>query len=254
MACSHRKSLHNNGMHQLRIMIIVPALNESRTIAKLVAEIREIHPEYTVFVVDDGSTDDTARIASEAGAHVLTLPYNLGIGGAIQTGFKAAREFAFDIAVQIDGDGQHDPRYLQTVLAPVIDGRLDLCIGSRFIEKNSGFQSTFTRRFGIRFFSFLLSFLTGAPITDPTSGYRAYGPKLISLFAEHYPIDFPEPETIMTAKRHGLNIGEVPVRMRKRLGGISSIRYLKTIYYMLKVTLAILIDRIKKTPKDRSRS
>jgi len=229
-----------------KILILVPAFNEGRVIGRLVREIRELYPHYPILVINDGSHDDTAKKAEEAGARVITLPYNLGIGGAIQCGYKVAAEEDYDITVQIDGDGQHDPVYLKTVLEPILDDKLDLCIGSRFLSESSGFKSTFMRRIGIRFFSHLLRLLTGIFITDPTSGYRATGKKIIHKFAPHYPIDFPEPEAILIAKLYGARIGEVPVKMRKRLGGISSIRYFKTAYYMIKVTLAILIDMIKK--------
>jgi len=235
-----------------KVLIIIPAFNEERTIRRLVQEIKKIYPDFTVLVINDGSTDHTAEEALEVGAFLIDLPYNLGIGGAIQTGFKVAFEENFDIAVQIDGDGQHDPRYLPCILEPVASGKVDLCIGSRFLNEHSGFKSTFSRRIGIRFFSSLLGLLTGVPITDPTSGFRAYGKKIIPIFAQFYPVDFPEPEAVMTAKRYNAKISEVPVNMRKRLGGISSIRYLKTIYYMLKVTMAILIDMLKKKQKEIS--
>ncbi len=232
-----------------KVLIIIPALNESKAIGRLVHEIQELHPSITALVVDDGSTDDTANEARKAGAWVISLPYNLGIGGAVQTGYRVAAAENFDAAVQIDGDAQHDPRYLENVLMPVLEGKLDLCIGSRFLTHESGFKSTFARRFGIRFFSVLLSALTGVRLTDPTSGFRASGSRLIRHFASSYPVDFPEPEAIQIAKRLNAKIGEVPVRMRKRLGGISSIRMFKTLYYMIKVTLAILIDTLRTKTK-----
>jgi glycosyltransferase involved in cell wall biosynthesis len=231
-----------------KVLIIVPALNESRVIGRLIKEIKSHCPQGTIVVINDGSQDDTAPEAEMAGAQVVSLPYNLGIGGAVQTGFKIAAEGDYDAAVQIDGDAQHDPQYLHRVLEPVLTGKLDLCIGSRFLAEGPGFKSTFTRRLGIRFFARLLSGLTRVPLTDPTSGFRATGKKLIHEFAQYYPVDFPEPEAIQTAKRLGAAVGEVPVKMRKRLGGISSIRFLKTFYYMVKVTLAILIDTLKKRP------
>lgn len=232
-----------------KVLIIIPALNEAKAIGRLINEIRQLHPWVSIVVVDDGSGDNTAIEAEKAGASVIRLPYNLGIGGAVQTGFRLAADENYEAAVQIDGDAQHDPRYLEAVLTPVLNGELDLCIGSRFLSHESGFKSTFARRFGIRFFSVLLSSLTGVHLTDPTSGFRASGPRLIRFFADYYPVDFPEPEAIQIAKRLHARIGEVPVRMRKRLGGISSIRMFKTLYYMVKVTLAILIDTIKTTPK-----
>lgn len=233
-------------MQLKKVLIIIPAYNEARAIKLVVQDIKHRYPEIPILVVNDGSTDATAQEASATDTMVVSLPYNLGIGGAVQTGFKIARSEGFDATIQIDGDAQHDPVYLLDVLEPVLTGRLDLCIGSRFLSDHSGFQSTRTRRIGIRFFSTLLKWLTGIKLTDPTSGYRAANRKLIERFADYYPTDFPEPEAVQLAKRFGARVGEVPVKMRKRLGGISSIRYSKTIYYMIKVTFAILIDLLRK--------
>lgn len=231
-----------------KILIIVPAFNESASIGKLLQDIRSFVPEADLVVINDGSQDSTEEEALRAGALVASLPHNLGIGGAVQTGYQIAFEGNYDVAVQLDGDGQHDPAYLQAVLEPVINGQLDFCIGSRFLDKHAAsFRSTPVRRLGILFFCGLLGILTGLPLTDPTSGCRAVGKKLIKKFADYYPVDFPEPEAIQFAKRYGAKIGEVPVRMRERQGGRSSIRYLKTLYYMTKVTLAILIDTLKET-------
>lgn len=233
-------------MQNKRILVVIPAYNEARAIRFLVKEIKAKHPQVSILVVNDGSSDQTRQEAEAAGASVVSLPYNLGIGGAVQTGFKIADEEDFDVAVQMDGDAQHDPASLKDLLEPILANKLDLCIGSRFLDPNSVFQSTFLRRIGIRFFSFLLRCLMGTRLTDPTSGYRAINKKLIHEFARYYPADFPEPEAIKMAKRLGARIGEVPVKMMKRLGGISSIRYAKPIYYMIKVTFAILIDVFKK--------
>ncbi len=229
-----------------KILIIIPAFNEERSIRLVVQRIRSLHPEVSIVVVNDGSSDRTLEEARAEGARVVSLPYNLGIGGAVQTGFKVAQREGFDIAVQIDGDAQHDPAYLKALLAPVIAGELDMCIGSRFLSKTSAFRSTFLRRGGISLFSKLLEILIHVKLTDPTSGFRAINRKLIKEFAESYPIDFPEPEAIKLAQRFGAKVGEVPVNMQKRLGGHSSIRYLATAYYMLKVTLAILIDTLRR--------
>lgn len=233
-------------MTDKKVLIMIPAYNEGKLIRRHIQDIRNRFPHFDLIVINDGSTDNTAEEARAAGAVVLTLPFNLGIGGAIQTGYKLAHEGHYDATVQIDGDAQHDPAYVIDILTPVLKGELDLCIGSRFLTERSRFRSTFVRRIGIRFFSGLLSWLTGCFVTDPTSGFRATGKKLIPHFAHYYPIDFPEPEAIKMATRFSALIGEVPVQMRKRLGGISSIRYFSTIYYMIKVTLAILIDTLKK--------
>lgn len=231
-----------------KVLIIIPAFNEADSIRPVVQRIKKMHPEVSVLVVNDGSTDETSREAYEAGARVVTLPYNLGIGGAVQTGYKVAFKEGYDIAVQIDGDGQHDPVYLDALLKPVRAGELDMCIGSRFLDENdAGFKSTFMRRIGIQMFVKLLDYLIQVKLTDPTSGFRAINRKLIERFAESYPIDFPEPEAIKHAQRYGAKIGEVPVKMKDRQGGQSSIRYFKTAYYMIKVTLAILIDTLRET-------
>lgn len=233
-------------MKDSKVLIIIPAYNESRVIGRLINELRDIHPSYHIVVINDGSTDNTEEQVLKTGAAIITLPYNLGIGGAVQTGFQYALENNYDVAVQLDGDAQHDPRYLPDIINPILNEQYDLCIGSRFMKDESGFKSTFTRRIGIRFFASLLHFITRVPLTDPTSGFRATGKSLIASFAEYYPVDFPEPEAIQIAKRLNKKIGEVPVKMRKRLGGVSSIRSFKTVYYMIKVTLAILIDTLKK--------
>ena len=237
------------GTMKPKILIMVPAFNEAESIGKLIEEILVAIPQADLVIINDGSGDHTAEEALKAGALVASLPHNLGIGGAIQTGFQIACEEDYDVAVQIDGDGQHDPSYVSQLIQPVLDGTLELCIGSRFLDKTSGtYRSTWFRRFGIRFFCRLLGFLTGLHLTDPTSGFRATGKKLIRSFAAYYPVDFPEPEAVKIAKRLGARVGEIPVRMRERQGGRSSIRYLATLYYMTKVTLAILIDSLKKNP------
>ena len=230
-----------------KTLVIIPAFNESESIGKLLREIRSSVPQADLVVINDGSGDTTEEEALKAGALVASLPHNLGIGGAVQTGYQIAFEGDYDVAVQLDGDGQHDPGQLKTILEPILKGELDFCIGSRFLDKDAvSFRSTPVRRFGILFFCGLLGCLTGLPLTDPTSGFRAVGRTLIGKFAAYYPVDFPEPEAIQIAKRYNARIGEVPVRMRERQGGRSSIRYFKTLYYMIKVTLAILIDTLKR--------
>lgn len=233
-------------MEKKKVLIAIPAYNEGKSIRQIVGEIKHLHPEFTIAVVNDGSSDNTADEAAAAGANVISHPFNLGIGGAVQTGYKFAFQNGFDVMVQMDGDGQHDPQSLPAVLSPVLADELDLAVGSRFLDDRPGFKSTFSRRIGIRFFSLLLGTLTEARLTDPTSGFRATGKNLIRRFAAYYPIDFPEPEAIKIAKRYHARIGEVPVKMRSRTEGQSSIRHLKTLYYMLKVTAAILIDSLKR--------
>ncbi len=236
-----------------RILIIVPAYNESGNIEKTVREILAQPLPLTVLVIDDGSSDRTAQEArrlnlpaGKAGVFVISLPFNIGIGAAVQTGFQFALKEGFDIAVQVDGDGQHDSTFLEKLLTPVLKGEADMTIGSRFLPPNLGYRSSFVRRIGINFFSHLISFLTQVKVTDPTSGFRAYNKKMIAAFARHYPYDFPEPEAIVLGTRLQAKIIEVPVEMRKRAAGFSSIRYLRTLYYMVKVTSAILLDMVKK--------
>jgi hypothetical protein len=195
--------------------------------------------------VSDGSTDDTVGVAARAGAHVLDLPFNLGIGGAVQAGYRYADERGFDIAVQVDGDGQHDVACLPALIRAVEEGRADMVIGSRFLSVENNFHSTFARRAGISFFRVLIRLLTGFATTDPTSGFRACGSSLIKVYARYYPGDFPEPEAIVVASRMGARLMEAPVVMRARMAGKSSIGKLKSPYYMIKVTVAILLHMLK---------
>ncbi len=230
----------------LKTLVIVPAFNEAGNVGRTVAEIRRAGLPCDILVVDDGSLDATAAEAVSQGAWVVALPFNLGIGGAVQTGFQFAFEGGYDVAVQIDGDGQHDASFLRELVAPVVSGQADLAVGSRFSASSDGFKSSFSRRLGIGFFVHLINLLTGARITDPTSGFRAHNKKLIAAFAHYYPHDFPEPEAIVVARRMGASILEVPVSMRARQAGNSSIRYFKSLYYMLKVTVAILLHMISR--------
>lgn len=230
-----------------KALAIVPAFNEEGSLPSLIQEIKRKCPSLDILVINDASSDNTSEAARHAGAKVLNLPFNLGIGGAVQTGFRYAENHGYQAVIQIDGDGQHDPAYAQAVLEPVLANRLDLSIGSRFLELES-FKSTFSRRLGIRFFSLLLRSLTGLPISDPTSGFRAAGVNLISFYANDYPVDYPEPEAIMMARLFRARIGEVPVKMRERTSGISSIHFLHSCYYAVKVTLAILIHLLRQKP------
>lgn len=224
----------------MRTLIIIPAYNEAGNISRVIHELQSVCPSFDLLVINDNSSDTTLAEAQATGANVISLPYNLGIGGAVQTGFQYAYNHGYAFAVQVDGDGQHDPRHIQDILRPLSTGEYNLCIGSRFLD-TKGFQSSFLRRLGIRFFSLLISNLSGQHTSDPTSGFRGGDQKVIALFASGYPVDFPEPESIVIAKRAGCRIGEIPVIMRNRLGGHSSIRFLKSGYYMLKVTIAIIL-------------
>lgn len=230
----------------MKTLVIIPAYNEEENISLIlqqIAEQKEIKPD--ILVVNDYSTDQTSKICKKTGVKVIDLACNLGIGGAVQTGYKYAFRHKYDFAVQIDGDGQHDAKYLADLIKPLEENNADIVIGSRFIAKE-GFQSTIMRRLGIKFFSDLIKLLTGQKITDPTSGFRACNSKVIELFAQKYPKDYPEPESIVFLKRNNFKILEIPVVMKERLGGKSSIIHLKPAYYMIKVTLAMIIENLRK--------
>lgn len=226
-----------------RVLVIIPAYNEDENIVHVVDHMMEQACQYDYLIVNDGSTDNTLKICKKQHYQYLDLPINLGIGGAVQAGYVYAYKNDYDIAVQMDGDGQHDIAFLQDMLTPILSGEADVVIGSRFIKKE-GFQSSQTRRIGIGILSFLIRITTGRKIVDVTSGYRAVNRKFIEIYARDYPADYPEPEAIVTAVMHRGRVMEVPVQMRAREGGKSSITFGKSIYYMIKVTLAILICRL----------
>jgi len=228
----------------MKKLIIIPAYNESESIERTVRDIQEHAKDFDYIVINDCSTDRTLEICREQGIPVISLPINMGIGGAVQTGYLYAYRNGYDMAVQVDGDGQHDPAFLTQMADYLEEHQLDMVIGSRFIEKE-GFQSSVIRRVGIRYFSGLIRILTGQTITDPTSGLRMVGRDVIKLFSERYPNDYPEPESVTAILRRGKRVEEIPVVMRERSGGISSISMQKSVYYMVKVSLAILIERIR---------
>ena len=229
----------------MKKLIIIPAFNEEANIEKTVTSIQKDAKEFDYVIINDCSTDCTRKICEQKGYNVVNLPINLGIGGAVQTGYKYAYENGYDVAVQVDGDGQHDPEFLNKMAEYIEKNKVDMVIGSRFIEKK-GFQSSVTRRMGIKFFSVLIKLLTGSVITDPTSGLRMVGRNVMEIFAKDYPRDYPEPESVVAVLRKKLVVKEIPVIMHEREGGVSSISPKKSIYYMIKVTLAILIERIRK--------
>lgn len=229
----------------MKKLVIIPAYNESSNILNTVQDIRKKAPDFDYIVINDCSKDDSLEILKKNNLNYIDLPVNLGIGGAVQTGYKYAMENDYDIAVQVDGDGQHDPIYLSDLLNSLIEEKADMVIGSRFIE-NQGFQSTFMRRLGIVYFTRLIKILTGKIITDPTSGFRMAGRKVIEQFATKYPKDYPEPESIVTLLKNDMMVVEVPVKMKARQGGESSIKMANSIYYMIKVSLAIFIEASKK--------
>ena len=226
-----------------KILVIIPAYNEAENIVHVVNHMLETAPQYDYLVVNDGSTDSTLRLCRRENFQYLDLPINMGIGGAVQAGYIYAYKNDYDIAVQMDGDGQHDIAYLEKLLQPLILKEADVVIGSRFLGKE-GFQSSASRRLGINILSFLIRLTTGKKIMDVTSGYRAVNRMFIEIYSKDYPTDYPEPEAIVEAIMHLGIVKEVPVQMRAREGGISSITFKKSVYYMIKVTLAILVCRL----------
>ena len=228
-------------MPERRRLAVVPARNEEDAVGRVVAELRAFDPELDVVVVDDGSTDATGERAAAAGAAVVRLPFNLGIGGAVQTGFKFALEHGYDTVVRLDGDGQHDPQEIPHLLGPLARGDADVVVGSRFAEGGGDYKAPFARRAGIRWFARLVSLLTRQKLTDTTSGFQAVNARAIRLFAADYPHDYPEVEAAVMVVRHRLRILEVPARMRGRETGRSSITIVRSLYYAVKVTLALLV-------------
>ena len=233
-----------------RKLAIVPAHNEEGAIAATVAAIRREAADFDVVVIDDGSTDTTAETALAAGATVLRMPFNVGIGGAMQSGYLFAEEGDYEIAVQVDGDGQHDPRHMPELLARLeAEPDLNMVTGSRFLDPaGEGYRSSATRRIGIRVFAHVVSRITGRRVTDPTSGFRMTDRRGIELFARDYPHDYPEVEAILLMHAHRLRSCEVPVEMRPRLSGTSAISSTQSVYYMIKVLLAIFVSLFRERP------
>lgn len=228
---------------QAKCLIIIPAYNEAGNLEKVIDNLTENYPQYDYVIVNDGSVDATKKICGERRYQVLHLPVNMGIGGAVQTGYRYALEKEYDMAVQIDGDGQHDIAFLEGMIQYMEEESADCVIGSRFVKKE-GFQSSGLRRTGIQFLSILGFVLTGVRVRDITSGYRLVNRRFIKSFAQDYPTDYPEPEAMVIVAVQGGKIREYPVVMRERENGTSSITLKKSVYYMIKVTLAMLIRRL----------
>ncbi len=230
----------------MRSLVIVPAFNEAATIAATIADIRAGFPEAAIVVVNDGSRDATAQVARGAGVAVLDLVCNLGIGGSVQAGLKYAVRRGFDIAVQVDGDGQHPACEIHKLIAPIVNGQADVVIGSRFLPGSDGFRTTRERRAGIFLFRLLNRLFIRQRITDATSGFRAFNRESLLVLAASYPRDYPEPEAVVLLARRGFRLLEVPVTMRERQGGASSIHGWRAYYYMVKVILALSIEMLRK--------
>jgi glycosyltransferase involved in cell wall biosynthesis len=232
-----------------RSLAVVPAWNEADAIGRVVDGIHAFDPSIDVVVVDDASTDGTGEVAREHGAIVLRLPFNVGIGGAVQTGFKYALDGGYDLALRLDGDGQHDPAELSKLIEPIDRGEADLVIGSRFVDETGTYRPPFARRLGIRMFARLVSLLGGQRVTDTTSGFIALDRIGIELFAREYPHDYPEVEATLVALRSGLRLVQVQVDMRERETGTSSITFVRSLYYMVKVMLALLVASLRRYPR-----
>ncbi len=232
-----------------KILLIIPAYNEEENVLKVYNTIKNYNEKneqkLDYVFINDGSKDSTLKILEENNLNHINLINNLGIGGAVQTGYKYAHENNYDIAVQFDGDGQHDINYVIKICEPLIDGQVDMCIGTRYLDKSSSkFQSTFMRRLGANIISMFIKICCGVRITDPTSGFRATNKKVIEEFAHNYPTEYPEPESTVCLLVSNYKVEEVPVSMNERTGGVSSIRLWKTVDYMVKVVLAIIVDSI----------
>ena len=229
-------------------LAVVPAYNEAATVGSVVRALQERRPDFDVLVIDDGSTDATAEIAARAGAYVVRHPFNLGIGGAVQSGFTYALDNDYDYMVQVDADGQHDPSEIQHLIdAMALDPALDMVIGSRFI-RDGEYPAPISRRTGIHIFAFILSRIVGQRVSDPTSGFRLSNRRAIALFARDYPHDYTEVEAVLMLHFHRLRSAEVPVRMFERGGGVSSLTSGKSVYYMVKVLLAIFVGLLRARP------
>jgi hypothetical protein len=237
-----------------RYLAVVPAYNEAAAIGPTVEAIQRQAPDFDVLVVDDGSDDATTRVARGAGATVLSLPFNVGIGGAVQSGYVYARENDYDVVVQIDGDGQHDPRHIHRLLDRLNgDPEVNMVTGSRFLASDgNGYRSSAVRRVGIRLFSRVVSSITGQRVTDPTSGFRMTDRSGIELFARDYPHDYPEVEAILLMHANSLSSREEPVVMEPRISGESAITMAQSVYYMVKVLLAVFVGLFRTPPARRN--
>ena len=234
-----------------KILLIIPAYNEEKNILNTVNQIKNKGNSLDYIIINDGSKDNTLNILKDNNLKHINLIENLGIGGAVQTGYKYAYENEYDIAVQFDGDGQHDVNFIEKLCKPIINKKCDICIGSRYLDKTtSEFKSTFMRRLGKNIISVILKICIRKKITDPTSGFRAANKNIIKIFADDYPTDYPEPESLVNVAKEGYKISEIPVSMNERKEGKSSINAYKSVNYMIKVSLAIIIDSLNRRKEE----
>jgi glycosyltransferase involved in cell wall biosynthesis len=240
--------MENNGLENKRVLVIIPAFNEEKSLPNVIAGICR-HRGVDVVVINDGSHDLTPEVALQAGAQVINLPFNLGIGGAVQTGYLFAFKSGYDVAVQVDADGQHNPEDLLKIVLPVVRGEADMVVGSRYVEE-TGYRTPMVRKMGMLVFSAVVSFINGQRLHDTTSGYRAVNKKVIEFFADNYPTDYPEVEALVVLSKNGYSIKEVPVTMSHREHGQSSITPLKSVYYMVKVLLAVFMNLLREHKKE----
>jgi len=227
------------------LLIIVPAMNERGAIGTIVTGLRDTVPQADILVIDDGSHDNTAQLARDAGAMVAQMPFNVGIGAATSAGYLYACRLGYDLVVRVDGDGQHDLSCIENVLAPIISGEADMVVGSRFLEGGTGGTASVFRNAGVRYFSFLISRLTGNYLTDTTSGFRGTNKVAARILAQHQPSDYPEVESLLLLHRAGLRVCEVPVTIHARMSGRSSIDWFQSFYYAVKVSLAVLMEWLR---------
>ena len=238
-------------MGNVKLAVVIPAYNEAENITTVIGETRAVFPDARIFVIDDGSVDATARLAREAGASVLRLPVNLGIGGAVQCGLQAAYEWGADFVVRLDGDGQHPPAEAPKILKVVLDDQADFAFGSRLASSEGSYQPTPVRRLGIALFAALARLATGLKLRDVTSGFFACNRRCLAFLCDHYPTFFPEPEAIVWLHKHGFRIAEIGVVMRPRLGGVSSVNWPKAIFIMMRVALGMVITALRAPVKWR---
>jgi glycosyltransferase involved in cell wall biosynthesis len=237
--------VRNAAAGQESLLVIVPAYNEEAAVGHVVQEIRSLLPGTPVLVIDDSSADATASIARSAGAEVVSLPHHLGLGGAVQAGYKLAFELGFQYVIRIDGDGQHDPQYIPTIFKALQSSGCQMVIGSRFLEGDEANHTSLVRRLGIRFFRFVLRPILGKPVHDPTSGFVGVNRAALEVFSRSFPLEYPEIEALVVLQRKAFQFIEVPCRMRRRMGGKSSITAFKSIYYIVHVLLGVFVNVLK---------